>query len=193
MYPENPEGNQVIVCFMNMGYDINPTLPGIDLTTSSRQLWRTIIILYAFCIHDAYLILVSHLTFPKTGIFEGINIPDSDGWPSMSRSMIWYLFLATVQYLVILLLIYSIRIHVFILYIRYLEWRWTEFVLNTFGLNLIKIVFNWKSWLSSNFAMSRSIRCSAVQQGPYYLSLEYSKQPGTGMFSANKQVLFRWP
>ena len=27
MYPENPEGTQVIVGSMNMGYDIYPTLP----------------------------------------------------------------------------------------------------------------------------------------------------------------------
>ena len=32
MYPENPEGTQVIVGSMNMGY-IYPTLPGIELTT----------------------------------------------------------------------------------------------------------------------------------------------------------------
>ena len=35
MYPENPEGTQVIVGFMNMGYDIYPTLTGIELTTYS--------------------------------------------------------------------------------------------------------------------------------------------------------------
>ena len=35
MYPENPERTQVIVGFMNMGYDIYLTLPGSELTTSS--------------------------------------------------------------------------------------------------------------------------------------------------------------
>ena len=35
MYPENPEGTQVIVGCMNMGYDIYQTLPGIELTTCS--------------------------------------------------------------------------------------------------------------------------------------------------------------
>ena len=35
MYPENPEGTRVIVGSMNMGYDIYPTLPGIELTTCS--------------------------------------------------------------------------------------------------------------------------------------------------------------
>ena len=35
MYLENLEGNQVIVGSMNMGYDIYPTLPGIELTTCS--------------------------------------------------------------------------------------------------------------------------------------------------------------
>ena len=34
MHPENPEGTQVIVGSMNMGY-IYPTLPGIELTTCS--------------------------------------------------------------------------------------------------------------------------------------------------------------
>ena len=36
MYPENPEGTRVIVGSMNMGYDMNPTLPGIELTTYFR-------------------------------------------------------------------------------------------------------------------------------------------------------------
>ena len=35
MYPSNPEGPQVIVSYMNMGYDIYPTLAGIELTTYS--------------------------------------------------------------------------------------------------------------------------------------------------------------
>ena len=36
MYPENPEGTQVIVCFMNTGYDIiYPTLSGLELATCS--------------------------------------------------------------------------------------------------------------------------------------------------------------
>ena len=35
MYPENLEGTQVIVSSMNMGYNIYPTLPGIELTTRS--------------------------------------------------------------------------------------------------------------------------------------------------------------
>ena len=35
MYPENPEGTQVIVGSMNMGYDIYQTLSGIKLTTFS--------------------------------------------------------------------------------------------------------------------------------------------------------------
>ena len=35
MYPEKPEGTQVIIGSMNMGYDIYPTLPGIELTTCS--------------------------------------------------------------------------------------------------------------------------------------------------------------
>ena len=35
MYPENPEGTQVIEGSMNMGYDIYPTLPGIKLKTCS--------------------------------------------------------------------------------------------------------------------------------------------------------------
>ena len=34
MYPENPEGTQVIIGSMNMGY-IYPTLPGIELITCS--------------------------------------------------------------------------------------------------------------------------------------------------------------
>ena len=33
MYPENPEGTQVIVGSMNKGYDIYPTLPGLELAT----------------------------------------------------------------------------------------------------------------------------------------------------------------
>ena len=33
MYSEKPEKTQVIVDYMNMGYDIYPTLPGIELTT----------------------------------------------------------------------------------------------------------------------------------------------------------------
>ena len=33
MYPENPEGAQVIVGSMKMGYRLYPTLPGIELTT----------------------------------------------------------------------------------------------------------------------------------------------------------------
>ena len=37
MYPENPEGTQVVVGSMNMGYIyIYPTLPGIELTTCFR-------------------------------------------------------------------------------------------------------------------------------------------------------------
>ena len=35
MYPENPEGTQVIVGSMKMGHDIYPTLPRIKLTTCS--------------------------------------------------------------------------------------------------------------------------------------------------------------
>ena len=35
MYPENPEGTQVIVGSMYMGYDIYPSLPGIELETCS--------------------------------------------------------------------------------------------------------------------------------------------------------------
>ena len=37
MYPENPGGTQVIVGSMNMGYEIYPTLPGIELKTCSVQ------------------------------------------------------------------------------------------------------------------------------------------------------------
>ena len=36
MYPENPEGTQVIVGSMNMGYDIYPTLPGIELIPKTK-------------------------------------------------------------------------------------------------------------------------------------------------------------
>ena len=32
MYTENLEGTQIIIGFMNMGYDIYPTLPEIELT-----------------------------------------------------------------------------------------------------------------------------------------------------------------
>ena len=35
MYPENPEVIQLIIGSMNMGYDIYPTLLGIELTTCS--------------------------------------------------------------------------------------------------------------------------------------------------------------
>ena len=31
MYPENPEGTRVILGYMNMGYDIFPTLPGLGI------------------------------------------------------------------------------------------------------------------------------------------------------------------
>ena len=31
MYSENPEGTRVILGSMNMGYDIYPTLPGLEL------------------------------------------------------------------------------------------------------------------------------------------------------------------
>ena len=34
VYPENSEGTQVIEGYKNMGYDIYPTLQGINLTTS---------------------------------------------------------------------------------------------------------------------------------------------------------------
>ena len=37
VYSENPEVTQVIVGSMNMGYDIYPTLPGIELTSCSVQ------------------------------------------------------------------------------------------------------------------------------------------------------------
>ena len=40
MSPENPKGTQVIVGSMNMGYDIYPTLPGIELITCSVDLTR---------------------------------------------------------------------------------------------------------------------------------------------------------
>ena len=35
MYTENPEGTQVTLGSINMGYDIYPTLPGLELTTCS--------------------------------------------------------------------------------------------------------------------------------------------------------------
>ena len=105
----------------------------------------------------------------------------------MSRSMIWHLVLATVQFLVILLLSCSVIIHVFILNIRYLERRWPEFVLNTFRLILIRIVFNWKSWLSSYVAMNRSVCCSAMQQRGHTIWIS-SISDSVCMFSANKLV-----
>ena len=38
MYPENLKETQVIVGSMNMGYDIYPTLPGIELTSGPISL-----------------------------------------------------------------------------------------------------------------------------------------------------------
>ena len=49
-----------------------------------------------------------------------------------------------------------------IINIRYLKQRLAEFVLNKFRLMVMKIVFT--SWFSSDVAMCRSIRCSAMQQ-----------------------------
>ena len=35
MYPKNPEETRLIVGSMNMGYDIHPTLLGLELATCS--------------------------------------------------------------------------------------------------------------------------------------------------------------